>query len=84
MAYLTPCMQLTSLPQVTPSLHLNLLYIAVHSSVFSSVVCTLYTLQYEATPLMYAAERGRTEVVQVLLSQQEVESTVVNMRDKVR
>ena len=52
----------------------------VHASVFSSVVCTLCTLQIKLTSLMYAAEGGHTDVVQVLLSRQDVD---INMRDKV-
>ena len=45
-----------------------------------SVICTLCTLQDKLTPLMCAAEGGHTDVVQVLLSQQDVD---INMRDKV-
>ena len=48
--------------------------------VFFSVVCTLCTLQYKLTPLMYAAGEGHTDVVQVVLSQQDVD---INMRDEV-
>ena len=49
-------------------------------SVCCSVVCTLCTLQYKVTPLMCAAGGGHTDVVQVLLGQQDVN---INMRDKV-
>ena len=53
---------------------------SVNSSVCSSVVCTLCTLQYKATPLMCAAVEGHTDVVQILLSQQDVD---INMKDEV-
>ena len=45
-----------------------------------SVVCTLCTLQDKATSLMCAARGGHTDVVQVLLSREDVD---INMRDKV-
>ena len=44
------------------------------------VVCTLCTLQDKLTSLMLAALGGHTDVVQVLLSRQDVD---INMRDKV-
>ena len=44
------------------------------------VVCTLCTLQDKTTALMRAAVEGHTDVVQVLLSQQDVD---INMRDEV-
>ena len=46
----------------------------------SSVVCTLCTLQNKATALICAAEGGHTDVIQVLLSRQDVD---INVRDEV-
>ena len=43
-------------------------------------VCTLCTLQYKLTSLMWAAVGGHTDVAQVLLSRQDVD---INMRDEV-
>ena len=54
--------------------------VSVNSSVCSSVVCTLCTLQDNVTALMCAAYVGYTAVVQVLLSRQDVD---INMRDEV-
>ena len=53
---------------------------SVNSCVCSSVTCTLCTLQDKLTPLMCAAYKGYTDVVQVLLSQQDVD---INIRDQV-
>ena len=44
------------------------------------VVCTRCTLQDKATALMRAAVEGHTDVVQVLLSRQDVD---INTRDEV-
>ena len=46
-----------------------------------NVYMYICTLQNKATPLMCAALEGHTDVVQVLLSRQDVD---INMRDKVR
>ena len=50
------------------------------TSIFSSDICTLCTLQDKATALVWAAIAGHTDVVQVLLSRQDVD---INIRDKV-
>ena len=44
------------------------------------LVLLLCTLQDKLTPLMWATVRGHKDVVQVLLSQQDVD---INMRDEV-